>query len=219
MWLSQKAECVKVKLTSSQASPEKRRLRRGETLEVSCPSAAIGVGTLRGERPLVRCHTLDSAEHPSNSLEPTSSSDPNELSEKESEPSDDSPTTRMNDDPLSAAGDQASTVVQDVHSIDVSSCSTGSETSPSPPFNASSHSDNFAEASSSHVQLNHSSSNTSNDQNIQPVNGTLSEPSDVPTPPHVDADPSDSEGKDGNSNFTVSADLHCLETSGSDGFK
>lgn len=41
----------------NQFLPDSRRLRRGETLEVSCPSAS----RLR-ERPLGRCHTLDSGE-------------------------------------------------------------------------------------------------------------------------------------------------------------
>ncbi|RVE71447.1 hypothetical protein OJAV_G00051770 [Oryzias javanicus] len=44
----------------SQEDPGRRRLRRGETMEVSSPSR-------RGDRPLTRCHTLDSAVH---SLEP-----------------------------------------------------------------------------------------------------------------------------------------------------
>ncbi|XP_023811300.1 ankyrin repeat domain-containing protein 27 isoform X2 [Oryzias latipes] len=41
----------------SQEDPGRRRLRRGETMEISSPSR-------RGDRPLARCHTLDSAVPP-----------------------------------------------------------------------------------------------------------------------------------------------------------
>ncbi|KAI4799410.1 hypothetical protein KUCAC02_016944 [Chaenocephalus aceratus] len=44
-------------------SPERRRLRRGETLEVSSPSASLDGGARIRERPLGRWHTLDSGEH------------------------------------------------------------------------------------------------------------------------------------------------------------
>ncbi|TNN52138.1 hypothetical protein EYF80_037677 [Liparis tanakae] len=43
----------------NQFLPDSRRLRRGETLEVSCPSASA---SRPRERPLGRCHTLDSGE-------------------------------------------------------------------------------------------------------------------------------------------------------------
>ncbi|KAM9854537.1 ankyrin repeat domain-containing protein 27 [Aulostomus maculatus] len=42
----------------SQVDPE-RRLRRGETLEVSSPSGSLDTGPRLRERPLARCHTLD----------------------------------------------------------------------------------------------------------------------------------------------------------------
>ncbi|KAK5866823.1 hypothetical protein PBY51_011367 [Eleginops maclovinus] len=44
----------------SQGSPERSRLRRGETLEVSSPSASLEGGARQRERPLGRWHTLDS---------------------------------------------------------------------------------------------------------------------------------------------------------------
>ncbi|XP_054476573.1 ankyrin repeat domain-containing protein 27 [Anoplopoma fimbria] len=46
----------------NQGNPERRRLRRGETVEVSSPSASLDAGPRLRERPLGRCHTLDSGE-------------------------------------------------------------------------------------------------------------------------------------------------------------
>lgn len=43
-------------------SSDRRRLRRGETVEVCSPSAGLGTGPRLRERPLGRCHTLDSGE-------------------------------------------------------------------------------------------------------------------------------------------------------------
>ncbi|XP_034736186.1 proline-rich receptor-like protein kinase PERK12 [Etheostoma cragini] len=43
----------------NQGNPDGRRLRRGETVEVSCPSASLGALPRLRERPLGRCHTLD----------------------------------------------------------------------------------------------------------------------------------------------------------------
>ncbi|XP_068579285.1 ankyrin repeat domain-containing protein 27 isoform X2 [Cebidichthys violaceus] len=51
----------------NQGNPDRRRLRRGETVEVSSPSASLDAGPRLRERPLGRCHTLDSGEQP---LEP-----------------------------------------------------------------------------------------------------------------------------------------------------
>ncbi|KAM6926714.1 ankyrin repeat domain-containing protein 27 isoform 2-T2 [Lycodopsis pacificus] len=48
----------------NQGNPDRRRLRRGETVEVSCPSASLDAGPRLRERPLGRCHTLDSGEQP-----------------------------------------------------------------------------------------------------------------------------------------------------------
>ncbi|GLD51454.1 ankyrin repeat domain-containing protein 27 isoform X1, partial [Lates japonicus] len=46
--------------TLNQVNPDRRRLRRGETVEVSSPSGSLAVGPRPRERPLGRCHTLDS---------------------------------------------------------------------------------------------------------------------------------------------------------------
>ncbi|KAF7654089.1 hypothetical protein LDENG_00074800, partial [Lucifuga dentata] len=52
------------------ANPERRRLWRGETLEVSNPSGSLASGSQLRERPLGRCHTLDSGEHTPEHSEP-----------------------------------------------------------------------------------------------------------------------------------------------------
>ncbi|KAM8892454.1 ankyrin repeat domain-containing protein 27 [Spinachia spinachia] len=44
---------------TSQGDPNRRRLRRGETVEVGSPSASVEAGPRPRERPLGRCHTLD----------------------------------------------------------------------------------------------------------------------------------------------------------------
>ncbi|KAM9351968.1 ankyrin repeat domain-containing protein 27 [Symphorus nematophorus] len=48
--------------TMNQVSPDRRRLRRGETVEVSSPAVSLDAGPRLRGRPLGRCHTLDSGE-------------------------------------------------------------------------------------------------------------------------------------------------------------
>ncbi|KAG7522037.1 ankyrin repeat domain-containing protein 27 isoform X1 [Solea senegalensis] len=195
--------------TLNQMNPDRRRLRRGETVEVSSPSAAIRSGLRRGERPLGRCHTLDSGEHTSERLESTSVYNTSECTEKESGQTDDSPAINTAADSLSADVQTSTDAhdAHDAHSTDVSTCSTGSETSPSPPFNALSLPDNLFEAPPTHLpslsvsNASDESSHTDH-QILRPVNGTLAEASDDLTPPCVDAEPLQSESKDGNSNAT-----------------
>lgn len=50
--------------SQNQGNPDRRRLRRGETVEVSSPSASLDTGPWQRGRPLGRCHTLDSGEQP-----------------------------------------------------------------------------------------------------------------------------------------------------------
>lgn len=45
-----------------QMNPDRRRLRRGETVEVCSPAAGLDSRPRPRERPLGRCHTLDSGE-------------------------------------------------------------------------------------------------------------------------------------------------------------
>ncbi|XP_029009075.1 ankyrin repeat domain-containing protein 27 [Betta splendens] len=49
----------RVSPTLSQVKPDRRRLRRGETVEVCSPSGSLESGPRLKERPLGRCHTLD----------------------------------------------------------------------------------------------------------------------------------------------------------------
>lgn len=54
-----------------QVNPDRRRLRRGETVEVSSPSAGGDAGPRLTERPQGRCHTLDSGEETAEQPEST----------------------------------------------------------------------------------------------------------------------------------------------------
>lgn len=49
----------------NQVNSDRRRLRRGETVDVSCPSASLDSVPRLRDRPLCRWHTLDSGENPS----------------------------------------------------------------------------------------------------------------------------------------------------------
>uniref|UniRef100_A0A8P4KKH2 VPS9 domain-containing protein n=1 Tax=Dicentrarchus labrax TaxID=13489 RepID=A0A8P4KKH2_DICLA len=128
---------------SSQVNPDRRRLRRGETVEVSSPSASLDAGPRLRERPLGRCHTLDSGEQtperpePGNTAERTlRESNQTEVAHKTAESTDhDTSETHSTED-----------------------CSTGSDTPPSSPSNAPSAS---TENSASH------------DTDQSPLNGQL----------------------------------------------
>ncbi|XP_047189115.1 ankyrin repeat domain-containing protein 27 isoform X2 [Scophthalmus maximus] len=199
--------------TLNQVNPDRRRLRRGETVEVSSPSGSLHAGPRRGERPLGRCHTLDSGERSPWRLESTLPCNTTECNPEESGQTVYTHTHKTADVTL-AAGLHTSRDTDETHSTDVSSYSTGSETSPSPPSNMSSHDDYLFDAPPTHILAKPSASHESdepshvNSQSLCPVTGTLAEPSDDHTRPCVDAEASQSEGKDGNSNPTHPADLH-----------
>lgn len=92
-------------VSSLQMNPERRRLRRGETVEVSSPSSAgLDPAPRLRERPLGRCHTLDSGER-----------------------APDRPRQRAAADALAETNDTHS------HTDDSSCCSSDSKTSLSPP--------------------------------------------------------------------------------------
>ncbi|XP_068169080.1 ankyrin repeat domain-containing protein 27 [Antennarius striatus] len=57
--------------THSQVNPDRRRLRRGETVDVCCPSVSLNTRPCPKERPLSRWHTLDLGETEPEQLEPT----------------------------------------------------------------------------------------------------------------------------------------------------
>ncbi|KAM7415280.1 hypothetical protein PAMA_019889 [Pampus argenteus] len=95
--------------TLNQVNPDRRRLRRGETVEVSSPSGSLAAGPRLRERPLGRCHTLDSGEHAAEQPERSHTPNTTEHTPKE---------TRDTDDDT-----------DELHSTDVTDCH--SETSPS----------------------------------------------------------------------------------------
>ncbi|XP_071316548.1 ankyrin repeat domain-containing protein 27 [Trachinotus anak] len=180
----------------NQVNPDRRRLRRGETVEVSSPSGGLDSGPRLRERPLGRCHTLDSGERAPERLQCKHTLDT------------DVQTSRDPDDTQAE--------VNETHSTDDSSCSPGSKTSPSPPSNASSYADNSFEAPPTHVLTNHESDEPSdaNSQSLRPVNGPLEASCDLQTQPHIYAESSQSDSKDGNSNPTHPADLPSPTQSG-----
>uniref|UniRef100_A0A3B4UVT6 Ankyrin repeat domain 27 n=1 Tax=Seriola dumerili TaxID=41447 RepID=A0A3B4UVT6_SERDU len=168
--------------TLNQVNPDRRRLRRGETVEVSSPSGSLESGPRLRERPLGRCHTLDSGERAPERLQSRHAPD---------------------------TSDDAQPDVNETHSADDSSCSSGSKTSPSPPpSSASPQADNSFEAPPTHVLTNHSASHETD----LPVNGPCDQQNHAD-----DAESSQSDGKDGNSNPTRPADLPPLvQTGGGD---
>ncbi|XP_023256769.1 inversin-like [Seriola lalandi dorsalis] len=168
--------------TLNQVNPDRRRLRRGETVEVSSPSGSLESGPRLRERPLGRCHTLDSGERAPERLQAKHAPD---------------------------TSDDAQPDVNETHSADDSSCSSGSKTSPSPPpSSASPQADNSFEAPPTHVLTNHSASHETD----LPVNGPCDQQNHAD-----DAESSQSDGKDGNSNPTRPADLPLLvQTGGGD---
>ncbi|XP_039989970.1 ankyrin repeat domain-containing protein 27 isoform X2 [Xiphias gladius] len=207
--------------TLSQPNPDRRRLRRGETVEVSSPSGSLDAWPRLRERPLGRCHTLDSGDR----LESTHTPNTPKHAPEESDQTDDTHSPSTTEDTLSAGAqtsrdtDDTLPEINETRSADVSSCSTGSETSPSPPSNVSPQADKSFGAPPTHTLTNHSASHEShtNSRSLRPVNGTLEEPSDDQTWSHFDTESSQSQSKDGNCNPTRPADLHSpIQTDGGD---
>ncbi|KAK5617330.1 hypothetical protein CRENBAI_007590, partial [Crenichthys baileyi] len=54
----------------NQVNPERRRLRRGETVEINSYLASLGLRSRQKEQPLVRGHTLDCGVHSPEQAEP-----------------------------------------------------------------------------------------------------------------------------------------------------
>lgn len=144
--------------TLNQVNPERRRLRRGETVEVSSPSGSLEAGPRLKERPLARWHTLDSDVNTERS--PHSPDVTGHIS-KACHQTDAAHTPEPAEDAL-PAGAQSCGVDEETQpdtseplSTDVSNCSTGSETSPSPPSNASSQTDSSTDFPLTHIPTNH----------------------------------------------------------------
>ena len=171
-------------------------------MESCCPSGSPDAGPRLRERPLGRCHTLDSGQL----LEATHSADTSKYT-PERDQTDEAHTPRKAGAETSGETDDTRPGVNETRSADVSA---GSETSPSPPSDV--HADNLSEAPPTHVLANHSASHGSqgpsdtDGRGLQPVNRTSEAPADGQTP--VDAESSPSEGRDGNSNLTRPTELH-----------
>ncbi|TKS73792.1 Ankyrin repeat domain-containing protein 27 VPS9 domain-containing protein [Collichthys lucidus] len=193
-------------LSPNQVNPDRRRLRRGETVEVSSPSASLNTGPRLRGRPLGRCHTLDSGEQTPEQPEPSHTSDTTEQTPPESNqthtPSDRPPSVGVQ---MSTDVDDTQADTSQTHSND--DCSTGSETPPSSPSNALLHADNVCEPPPTHTFIDDCASYDLAEPSdpISPLNGQL-QSSDDQTHSENKALQSGSEG--GESSPTCSADIH-----------
>ncbi|XP_044211463.1 ankyrin repeat domain-containing protein 27 [Thunnus albacares] len=162
----------------NQVNPDRRRLRRVETLEVSSPSGSLAAaGPRLRERPLGRCHTLDSGEHAPERPERTHTPNTTEHTPKESDQ-----LFRDTDDDTNES-----------HSADVTDCC--AETSPPPPsLTPTNHSASLESDKSSDSR--------------SPLNGELEESSDHQTPPHTEDTSTQSDSGDGDSYLSRPADLN-----------
>ncbi|KAF3706070.1 Ankyrin repeat domain-containing protein 27 VPS9 domain-containing protein [Channa argus] len=192
----------------NQVNPDRWRLRRGETVEACSPSGNLEAGPRMRERPLGRCHTLDSGADTSEQLESTHPADTSEFPPKESNEMD-THAEATDDTPASSSGVQMAADSDDTHSIDDSN-STGCEWSPSPP--SSSHADDSFEPPHTHsnISASHQSNELtdSNHQSLLPVNAAAEELADNRS--------SLSRSKDGNSNPTLLPELHSSVQTGGD---
>ncbi|XP_038561074.1 ankyrin repeat domain-containing protein 27 [Micropterus salmoides] len=174
----------------NQGNPDKRRLRRGETVEVSSPSASLEAGPRLRERPLGRCHTLDSGE------------------QTPEQPEQPEPTQTPQTTPTPGVGAQPDT--DDTHSADDSNCSGGGEASPPSPYNVPpTHTSTNDRESRDPTEPSETSR-----QSPCPLNGELESSGDRT---HTDKEALQSEGEDGDSSPTCPADLHpTIQTDGGD---
>ncbi|XP_026221376.1 ankyrin repeat domain-containing protein 27 [Anabas testudineus] len=185
--------------TSNQVKSDRRGLRRGETVEVCSPSGSLKAGPRLRERPLGRCHTLDT--HTPSTTEYT--------------PKDETEYTNI---PETAGGpDDPQPEMDETQSTNDSTC-TGSESSPSPPSNASPHTDNsFDTCTTTNGSASHEPAELSgtNNQSLPPVNAASEESPDNQA--HTEAE-STLSTSDGNSNPTLPPDLQShIQTDPTDG--
>ncbi len=186
-------------------------MRRGETVEVSSPSASLNAGPRLRERPLGRCHTLDSGEQTPEQPEPTHTPNTTENTPQESNQTGVTHTPKTTDDSLSAGvqtsrdTDDTQPDASETHSTD--DCSTVSETSPSSPSNAPLHAENSSESPPTLTSTNHSASPDPAEQSrsLRPLNGELESSDDQS---RTENEASQAESKDGDSSPTCPADLH-----------
>lgn len=163
---------------TNQLNSDRRRLRRGETVEVSSPSVNQTAGSHQRERHLGRWHTLDSDDHPAEQPRPKHP-------------------------PKSAAVQTYRPKKQPDNGESHSSDSTYSETSPSSSSNATSHS---PESFPTHASTNHSATHDPaepSDTYGQSLNGKLELPEDQTG---AENEAFQSESEDGDSSSTIQTD-------------
>ncbi|XP_008300988.1 ankyrin repeat domain-containing protein 27 isoform X2 [Stegastes partitus] len=191
----------------NQVNPDRRRLRRGETVEVSSPSGSFDAGLRQKERPLVRCHTLDSEVH---TPEPPDSPHAPNTTEYILEDHDQANCihTPKTSEGAVPAGVQTSREAADAEadtselcSTDVSNCSTGSESSPLPPSDASPQASSSPDFSSTHMLTAQSAPPHTH----RPVNRESEEAAVSQTQPLAAAEALQSESEDEDPNAT---DMH-----------
>ncbi|XP_026166369.1 ankyrin repeat domain-containing protein 27 isoform X2 [Mastacembelus armatus] len=175
--------------TLNQMNPDRRQLRRGETVEVSNPSGDLETRPRLKGRPLGRSHTLDSGEHLPEQLTSTQTLNisSSECSSKESSQTDDPHTPKTSVDTLSVDvqmsryTDNTQPEINETHSIDAYNFP-GSETVPSPTLNALVDTDNSFDVIFTHTTTSHSVSQTAdksdNSQHLWSLNGASEESPD-----------------------------------------
>lgn len=127
----------------NQVNSDRRRLRRGETVEVSCPAESLEAGPRLRDRPLCRWHTLDSGENTASDPEETKPSPKN--------------LRKLSHDSLSVCvGEDDQSDSSQAQPIEMTSTvSTPSQTTESPPSNELSPSQELngtSDTSSGHLQ-------------------------------------------------------------------
>lgn len=190
-------------------------MRRGETVEVSSPSAGFDAGPrLREQRPLGRCHTLDSGEQTLELPVPTHTPNMTEYTPQEGNQTDDAHAE--NTAGVQMSRDDTKSETNETQSAD--DCSTGSEISPSSTSNAPTQADDPSEPSPTHTSTASSASHDGTEphdtNDPRPLNGELESPDDQT---HTDNEVLQSESKDADSSPTCPADLHpTVPTDGGD---
>ncbi|XP_072242609.1 ankyrin repeat domain-containing protein 27 isoform X2 [Leuresthes tenuis] len=206
----------------NQVNPDRRRLRRGETLEVSSPLGSPRAQSCLKERPFGRCHTLDSGVLTPE--EPELTHTPNTSKEHFFE----SDLTDCVHTPKETEGAQPASVqtCRDADSTQpdtnvpcstvVSNCSTGNETLYSLPSNVSSQADCSADSHHrvpSNPDPHHPEKpSDAHCQSALPVNTDFKESSQSQTHFHVETEASQLEGGEDDISPVCPADMHPPKT-------
>ncbi len=181
-------------------NPDRRRLRRGETVEVSSPSSSLDIGPRLRERPLGRCHTLDSGEP---TPEPTYTQSTTEHTPPETNRRDVTHTLQTAGCSLPAdvltSTDTDNTQPDATETHSTEDCSTRTESRPSSPSKAPSH------TQPTHTATDYAASQQPASSRLRPLNGQL-QPSANQIQTETEAMQAESEDED--LSPTCSAELH-----------